>query len=986
MRTGLSTIQQTLTPEAASVLTRSISEAARRSHGQTTPLHVAATLLATPSGLLRQACVRSHPQSSHPLQCRALELCFSVALDRLPGGGAGVEPPISNALMAALKRAQANQRRGCPEQQQQPLLAVKVELEQLLISILDDPSVSRVMREASFSSVAVKIAIEQSLPSSASTTTTASARSIASFATGTSPAASRIITGLSLTNRAPPCHSLYINPRLYQHHSNGEQVRTEEVTRVLDVLSRLKNRNPILVGDSNADVVMREVLQRIRSGDAPPHLLNAQVLLFPKEIATASPRNLSQIIRELSSSIDSMIGGQSGVIIHLGDLKWLGESHGFSDASRSLTEEIGKLLKTFQKGDQVWLIGTASCETYLRCQIHHPTMENDWDLQAVPIAPSSSITNTFPRIGGTGILSNSLKRLAPMNCTGSTVASKEPSEIANPSQSTALCPLCSASYQHELATLGCKEFNKPSTKAEAMPQWLQLAMLDNGSNSTKPSSSLLEPEEEQQQLKESTEELLKRWSATCSSLHPTAQSMNKLQLTLSQSTTAQPTSPPSSALVRTDLVLGNSKLSNSFMANTDSRKCIQDTFFDEQRPKVSSISDIDTFKRLFKGLADKVSCQHEAALAVATAVLQCKSGNGRRRKAGTKGDIWLLLIGHDKVGKRKMASALSELIFGTGPTFITFGHSSCTEGDYEESTYHYRGRTPMDRIVEAVCRSPFSVIMLEDIDRADMVFQGKIRQGIERGRLLDSHGREVSLGSVIFVLTTDWVSEDLKSSYDSLLQHEEKVLDSAYYGVGLELSIGDKLAKRRPDWLREDDQCVKHRKESLVSGNLSLNLNLPMGIDAEGGEGSRNSSDLTAEHECDKGCRLSISELLGLVDETITFKPVDFGLLRRNVLQSTSVKFAAIMGKGSALRIDDDALDRIIAGLWLEGTDFEDWAERVLVPSFKQLRNNSKMDAGVVVVRLSTIKGDRPAQRPKNSTGNWLPTTITVAFDGANDN
>ncbi|EPS67414.1 hypothetical protein M569_07364, partial [Genlisea aurea] len=84
MRAGLSTIQQTLTPEAATVLNQSIAEAGRRNHGQTTPLHVAATLLASPSGFLRQACIRSHPNSSHPLQCRALELCFSVALERLP--------------------------------------------------------------------------------------------------------------------------------------------------------------------------------------------------------------------------------------------------------------------------------------------------------------------------------------------------------------------------------------------------------------------------------------------------------------------------------------------------------------------------------------------------------------------------------------------------------------------------------------------------------------------------------------------------------------------------------------------------------------------------------------------------------------------------------------------------------------------------------------------------------------------------------------
>ncbi|KAG5548514.1 hypothetical protein RHGRI_014010 [Rhododendron griersonianum] len=65
------------------------------------------------------------------------------------------------ALAVAPKRAQACQRHGCPEQQ--PLLAIKFDLEQLIISILNDPSVSRVMHEASFSSPVLKAKIELSL-------------------------------------------------------------------------------------------------------------------------------------------------------------------------------------------------------------------------------------------------------------------------------------------------------------------------------------------------------------------------------------------------------------------------------------------------------------------------------------------------------------------------------------------------------------------------------------------------------------------------------------------------------------------------------------------------------------------------------------------------------------------------------------------------------------------------------------------------------
>ncbi|RWW32304.1 hypothetical protein BHE74_00008159 [Ensete ventricosum] len=1064
MRAGLSTIQQTLTPEAASVLTQSIAEAARRSHGQTTPLHVAATLLAARSGLLRQACIRSHPQSSHPLQCRALELCFSVALDRLPasnssaaGGRAGAavlaEPPISNALMAALKRAQANQRRGCPEQQQQPLLAVKVELEQLLMSILDDPSVSRVMREASFSSTAVKAALEQSVSSSSSSSYAASsATAIASLPTVSPVPPASLVLGL--TNRAAPCRNLYMNPRLNQNQENDggsapaaaeggrDQPRTEDVKRVVDILLRSKKRNPILVGDCNLDAVMREVLQRIKSIDAPSPLRNTQVVPFAKEIATTTPDH-SQVtvkIKELSSSIESMIrGGELGVILDLGDLKWLVESPSLStgsgpihppkpvvsEAGRAVVEEMGRLLKKFEADGRVWLVGAAVSATYLRCQVYHPTMENDWDLQVVPIAPRSSLTNMFPR---------SVETLAPMKGLGPL---RRPPESTDPLGRTTLCPVCTGSYECELAKLVAKEFEKYSTKREAsqaVPQWLQLAKLSNG-GSTKSSTAPLQVPirvEEELRWKQCTEELLRRWCGTCSRLHPSfhqlhtgsklpsitpalskplsvlrthpssernlnlSRSLSPLRLESNQDTPAAklPTSPPGSP-VKTDLVLGSSKVLNSSSDAThkdrlkDFTGCMPNTFSNQQKAKIGGILDIDAYKRLLKGLTEKVSWQQEAASAVATVVTQCKSGNGKRRSGGTKGDTWLLLVGPDRVGKRKMASALSELMFGIGPTVINFGRISCTNGNDGESNLTFRGRTSMDRIVEAVWQNPFSVIVLEDIDQADMLLQGKIRQAIERGRVPDSYGREVSLGSVIFVLTADWLPEELKNSYYSLLQSERKILDSAYCGLELELTTGDRPGKRRPTWVCDNDQLTKLRKESYVSTELSLDLNLAVGTDVEAGEGSWNSSDLTTEHEHDKRrlamkCSTSTlaSELVELMDEAVTFKPVDFVLLKKNALESLSVKFTAIMGKGQAVRVDEDALDRIVGGAWLSGAAFDDWAERVLTPSLRQLRDNFKADGEVLVLRLSTRMENRTQ---RGNVNDWLPTMVAIYIDGDHD-
>lgn len=440
MRAGLSTIQQTLTPEAASVLNHAIAEAGRRNHGQTTPLHVAATLLASPSGFLRQACIRSHPNSSHPLQCRALELCFSVALERLPTAqnmAPGMEPPISNALMAALKRAQAHQRRGCPEQQQQPLLAVKVELEQLIISILDDPSVSRVMREASFSSPAVKATIEQSLNNSSSNPhhhhhhhphphgmnvslgtfgSIAGPRMLAAAAPSSTP-----IPTPTTANVVPvPNKSMYMNRRLVEGASGqlGCQ-RNDEVRKVLDIMMRTKKRNPVLVGEAEPEAVVKELLKRIEKGELGVEgavLKDVQIISIEKEFVSEK-NQIAEKIKELGGLIESRFSGNGGgMILDLGDLKWLveqpavyfGGSGGVqqpqqqvvSEAGRAAVVEMGKLLARFAEingASKIWLIGTATCETYLRCQVYHPTMENDWDLQAVPIASRSPMPGVFPR-------------------------------------------------------------------------------------------------------------------------------------------------------------------------------------------------------------------------------------------------------------------------------------------------------------------------------------------------------------------------------------------------------------------------------------------------------------------------------------------------------------------------------------------------------------------------------------------------------------
>ncbi|KAL9249325.1 SUPPRESSOR OF MAX2 1-like protein [Drosera capensis] len=999
----------------------------RRNHGQTTPLHVAATLLSSPTGYLRQACIRSHPNSSHPLQCRALELCFNVALERLPTSQSLIpEPPISNALMAALKRAQAHQRRGCPEQQQQPLLAVKVELDQLIISILDDPSVSRVMREASFSSPAVKAVVEQSINGRLQSGSAASKMGGLGFR----PSAMMVP---SVSGR-----NMYANPRL-QRQQQGNGVlgggqRGEEVKKVIEILSRGKKTNPILVGESEPEAVVREVFRRIEMDEVVEgSLRNVAVFSLEKDPALAGLR-MDAKIKELGELIERIMMSCGGVIVDLGDVKWLlDQPTGAQEAGRQVVAEMAKLLIKYGDGGgggRLWLIGTATCETCLRCQVYYPTMETDWDLQVLSIAARAPLPAIFPRLGSNGIISCSTGSFGHMM----SIPTVEPppmrcmAESLDAARVLSCCPQCEGNYEKELAKIVLiqQDWSVSEVKQEAarplLPQWMQNAKKLHRNDEIKATESS-QGKEQDFMLKQKFQQLRKKWAETCLCLHPSFHNKTslesiipspmssaclgtpnmlggqlplkpKLQLAVVHDlqlnvSCGHPTSPPPASSVTTDLALGR-RTSGSAAAKTHQDRLqdflgvgrisseTQSKFSDLLSAKPLATPDIDSFKRLLKGLTAKVSWQREAASAVASAVTNCKVGNGKQRAAGSKGDVWLLFAGPDKIGKKRMSKALSELVCGVDPVMISLG----SRRDGVEPDVNFRGKTVIDCIAEAVGGNPFSVIVLQDIDEADMLVRGSITRAMDRGRLTDSHGREISLGNVIFILTTSWIPDDSQNSEHGLQYSDEKLTLLASGGWRLRLSVGGRTSKRSADWQDDEDRVGKKLKE--IGSGFSFDLNETADTEDDRLDGSRNSSDLTFDHELEVGHEhrqsppSAIQELLGCVDDAIFFKPVDFAPIKSNIENTISTMFSNMIGDKLQLKVDREALGKILGGIWLGQAGSETWLEKVLTPSIQQLKAAlpSTCTERTLVARLEL---DRDSEN--RSLEDCLPSKIDVVVD-----
>jgi hypothetical protein len=512
MRAGAYTVHQSLTAEAAAALQLSLGLARRRGHAQVTPLHVAYTLLggsepppssssprlfttiaasAPAYGLLVRACARSRRQTHPAQQCRALELCFNVALNRLPTGTANAgglgsspspatsfaasllqqqpaSPTLSNALVAALKRAQANQRRGCVElqtqpsppppppgqpqphsttspshhQQQQPVLTIKVELDHLIVSILDDPSVSRVMREAGFSSAAVKASLEEE---SAAMLAALGNHQVHHHGASSTPPSSHhppAAAGVVL----PPRHFFLLDPyggggfpahagacsgapwaapfpSVHSRHPpepddvNSEppcEAEAEDVRAIVEVMTRRRGRrrraNPVVVADSAAaaEACVAELVRRVeRGGDVPDelrgarvlrlHLSRARVRLMTRADADAWAAGLRRSVAGSNST-----GAGGGLVIYVGDMRWAVDDSSDDDHARGrdlqgpsssgsfspaahLAAELARLLADLRlrAAPRAWLLAAASYATFMRCQ--RSSLDVTWGLQPVSV-------------------------------------------------------------------------------------------------------------------------------------------------------------------------------------------------------------------------------------------------------------------------------------------------------------------------------------------------------------------------------------------------------------------------------------------------------------------------------------------------------------------------------------------------------------------------------------------------------------------------
>ncbi|KAK7387235.1 hypothetical protein VNO78_27867 [Psophocarpus tetragonolobus] len=1056
MPTPVSTARQCLTDEAARALDDAVTVSRRRSHAQTTSLHAVSALLSLPSAALRDACARCRSCSYSPrLQFRALELSVGVSLDRLPmikssssagasEGGSGSEegPPVSNSLMAAIKRSQANQRRHpdsfhlmqmIQQQQQQTTSLLKVELKHFILSILDDPIVSRVFGEAGFRSYDIKVALLQP------------------------PPPSRIFSRLT-----PPLFLCNLEP--VQPGSRLD----ENCRRIVEVVTRKTKRNPLLMGMYAKTALKNfiDVLKNGKGGVLPIELNGLSVVSVEKEIGEILREGGGggKIFEDVGRLVVDKCSG-AGLVLCFGEIEVLvgGNEDGVGFVVSHLTRLLGL------HGGKLWLVGVAgTSEAYSKFLRLFPTVDKDWDLHLLTMTsatpsmeglyPKSSLMGSFVPFGGFFSTPSELKN--PVSCTNASSLTR--------------CDTCNEKYEQEVADiLKVGPATSASGYSTSLP-WLQKVNVDADRG-----LDVAKTNEENSSLNAKIFVLQRKWNDICQRLHqhrslpefdinkkfqahshegfqfgPGSSSKgpfhneirysNQISYLSKESRGAFPfkhilpvsvppfdtvsitdepdhmpevsksdmqsswVSPspkanlsllehtPSSSFtpVTTDLGLGTIYTSAAHEPDTpklsdhkknlhhlsDSLSTDVDAMNENTSHQIARSSSCSCpnpegkfeavdFKSLYHLLTEKVGWQDEAIYAINRTVSRCRSGVGKRSDLHVRADIWLAFLGPDRLGKRKLASALAEILFGNRQSLITVDLSSQDRCYPSNSIFEFQNshchdvlmrKTVGDYIAGELSKKPHSVILLENVDQADFLVQNSLFQAIRTGKFPNSHGREISINNAMFIVTSSAFQGigPLDSEGQPKMFPEERILEAKRCQMQLSLGHASEDAKRsgctnvkvaqrkgisKTAFLnkrklidsgdsKEKASC-KTLKQVKETSRSYLDLNMPLEEVEEGSDWNDYESESIVEKY---GAWLN--DLCDQVDEKVVFKPFNFDSLAEQVIKNISIQFQKMFGAEFMLEIEYEVMAQILAAAWQSDKKkvVEDWVEHVLGRSFAE--------------------------------------------------
>ncbi len=531
--------------------------------------------------------------------------------------------------------------------------------------------------------------------------------------------------------------------------------RTEQEQRAITILTRRTKNNPVLIGEPGVGktAVVEGIAQRIASEEVPEHLLDKRIIQLDLAGMIAGTKYRGEFEERLKKVLQEL-QERPNVIVFIDELHLLvgaGAAEGSMDAANMLKPALAR--------GEVRLIGATTLEEYRKHIEKDSALERRFQTVMVP---EPSVKDSI----------SILKGLRPYYEKFHAVSMSD--EVVE-----------DAVY---MADRYVSERFMPDKAIDVIDEAAARVRVKNGHKPSK----VRDYTKELRHLNEKMEEAVVAEEYERAALYKTrvSQITEKLEASRAEYENQTPV---------------------ELTADDIAHAIAQMTGIPVKRVQKSEAA---LLRKLEKHLGQHVIGQEEAVEKVSRAIRRSRSGvASSRRPIGS-----FVFMGPTGVGKTELARVLAREVFGSEESLVKIDMSEFSERHSASrlvgAPAGYVGYEDGGQLTDKIRRQPYSVVLFDEIEKADRQVFNLLLQLLEDGKLTDAKGRSVDFSNTIIILTSnlgaDRMSKESQLGFRASSKQDERALDEVHKenAAAAQKALGDVM---RPELINRFDSIVTFR-------------------------------------------------------------------------------------------------------------------------------------------------------------------------------